>query len=150
MPTVISLFFLAVVALLSASYLPQQEAQAEISVADAGATSLLAYREAVINYLNANPTFAGTVPDSSLTFPWGYVRDLRWTNTVLSGGTLYVYESTPSPNSSQVIDELYRKTASSFMVGQNNGGQLVSARGFATGISVPAAVPNGALLIVGK
>lgn len=151
MPTVIALFFLASVSLMSAMYLPSQKVQVELSVADAGATSLLAYRQSVIDYLNANPSFTGSVPDASVTFPWGYVRDPRWTNIVQPGGTLYVYESTAnSPNTSQVLDQLYRRTMSSFMVGRNSGGQLVSANGFATGVTVPAAVPNGSLLIVGK
>jgi hypothetical protein len=151
MPTAIALFFVAIVALLSATYLPAQEARSELVVANAGATSFLAYREAVIDYLNANATFTGTVPDASLTFPWGYVRDTRWTNLVLSGGALYVYETAAnSPNTDQVLDQLYRKTLSSFMVGRNSGGALVSANGFATGVAVPVSVPNGALLIVGK
>jgi hypothetical protein len=151
MPTMIALFFVAVVAMLSAMQVPAREAAVAEGIADAGATSLLAYREGVIDYLNANPTFAGTVPTASVTFPYGYTADARWTNLVVSGGTLYVYEATAfSPNTGLVLDKLYTKTLSSFMVGRNSGGLLVSAKGFATGITVPAAVPNGALLIVGK
>lgn len=151
MPTAVAIFFVSIIALLSAMYVPAQEARSELVVANARATSLLAYREAVVDYLNANPTFTGTVPDASLTYPWGYVRDTAWTNVVLSGGTLYVYEATAnSPNTDQVLDQLYRKTLSSFMVGRNSSGTLVSANGFATGVTVPVAVPNGALLIVGK
>lgn len=150
MPVVASIFFVAMVSLLGALYVPVQEAQKINAIADAGATSLLAYRESVINYLNANPGFIGSVPDSSLTPIWGYVRDTRWTN-VVSNGTLYVYEAIArSPNTSLVQEKLYRKSASSFMVGRNQSGALVSANGFATGISVPAAVPNGALVFVGK
>lgn len=151
MPQVVALFFLAIVALTSALYLPAQKAQGEVAVADAGATSLLAYRQGVIHYLNANPSFTGTVPDASITFPWGYVRDPRWTNYVQSGGTLYVFEtSAHSPHTDQVLSQLYRKTLQSFSVGRNSAGQLVGATGLPTGILVPAAVPNGALLIVGK
>ena len=151
MPQVIALFFLAIVSLTSALYLPAQSAQGEVAIADAGATSLLAYRQGVIDYLNTNPAFTGTVPDSSIAFPWGYVRDPRWTNYVQSGGTLWVFETTAhSPRTDQVLAQLYRKTLQSFSVGRNNSGQLVGAAGFWTGIAVPAAVPNGALLIVGK
>lgn len=151
MPQLVALFFLAIVSLTSALYLPAQKAQGEVSVADAGATSLLAYRQGVIDYLNTNPSFSGTVPDSSITFPWGYVRDPRWTNYVQSGGTLYVFEATAhSPHTDQVLDQLYRKTFRSFSVGRNNSGQLIGATGASTGITVPAVVPNGALLIVGK
>jgi hypothetical protein len=151
MPQVVALFFLAIVSLMSALYLPAQKAQGEVAIADAGATSLLAYRQGVIDYLNTNPSFTGTVPDASITFPWGYVRDPRWTNYVQSGGTLYVFEATAhSAHTDQVLDQLYRKTMKSFSVGRNNGGQLVGATGLSTGILVPVAVPNGALLIVGK
>ena len=151
MPQVVALFFLAIVALTSALYLPERQAQAEVAVADAGATSLLAYRQGVVDFLNTNPSFAGTVPDAAITFPWGYLRDPRWSNFVQAGGTLYVFEAAAhSPHTDQVLDQLYRKTLQSFSVGRNSGGRLVGATGLATGIVVPATVPNGALLIVGK
>lgn len=148
MPTLVSLFFIAMVALVSVLHIPAQEAQMTQAVANVAATSALAYRESVINYLNANSGYAGTVPDASLTPLWGYIRDPRWTNTVVSGA-LYVYESTPSSNTN-MMDVLYTKTMKSFMVGRNQSGLLVSAKGFATGITVPPAVPNGAILIFGK
>lgn len=148
MPLVAVLFFIAMVSLAAALHVPAQEAQVVKAVANVGATSALAYRESVVNYLNANPSFSGTVADSDLTLLWGHVRDPRWTNLV-SGGALYVYESTPS-NTIGLLDELYRKTMSSYMVGRNQAGFLVSANGFGTGVVVPAAVPNGAILIVGK
>jgi PilM len=150
MPFVASMFFIAMVSLLGALYVPAQQAQAAYAIADVGATSLLAYRESVINYLNGNPGFTGTAADSSLTFIWGYQRDSRWTH-IVSGGTLYVYEAIANaPNTSLLLDQLYRKTASSYMVGRNVSGTLISANGFSTGVTVPASVPNGALLIVGK
>lgn len=136
------------VALASVLHIPAQESQMTQAVADVAATSALAYRESVINYLNANSGYTGTVPDASLTPLWGYKRDPRWTNTVVSGA-LYVYESTPSANTN-MMDVLYTKTVKSFMVGRNQSGLLVSAKGFATGITVPPAVPNGAILIFGK
>ena len=151
MPTFLALFYLAVLAALSALYLPGQKVQAETAVADAGATSLLVYRQAVIDYLNANPGFTGTVPDSSLAWPWGYVRDPRWTHVVQAGSALYVYEAgTSGAGRDQLLDQLYRKTVSSFMVGRNAAGTLVSTNGFATGVAVPPAVPNGAILVFGK
>lgn len=153
MPVMASLFFIAMVALIGALNIPAQEAQVKNSLADVGATSFLAYRESVINYLNATPGFtSGTVPDSSLTFLWGYQRDTRWTNMV-SGGALYTYVVANSANTDELLDKLYRKTESSFMVGRNTGGQLISANGFATGISIPTTtppIPVGSILIVGK
>lgn len=151
MPTMAAVFFLSMVALLGALYTPVQEEQANTALADAASTSFLAYRESVINYLNATPGFTGVVPDTSLTYLWGYQRDTRWTNIVTVAGSLYVYESTVNtPNTSTMLDQLYRKTANSFMVGRNASGSLVSANGFATGVTVSPAVPNGALVIAGK
>jgi hypothetical protein len=151
MPTAVAFLFLAAVSLVSATLLPAQAVRGELSVADAGATSLLAYRQAVLDFLNASPAFAGTVPDAALAFTWGYRRDPRWTNFVQSGGTLYVYEASPDPvRTSQVLGQLHRKTLSSFSVGRNAAGTLVSANGFGTGIAVPAVVPDGAIVMIGR
>ena len=151
MPLAFALFFVAMVALTSAVYLPARQAEAQVSLADATATSLLAYRQGVIDYLNANPGFAGTVPDAAITFPWGYVRDGRWSNHVPGAGRLYVYEAGGHlAHADQVLDQLYRKTLQSFSVGRNVGGRLVGATGLATGIVVPASVPDGVLLMVGR
>lgn len=149
MPVLASLFFVAMVSLLGALYAPAQKVQADEAIADVTATSILAYRESVINYLNANPSYSGTVPDSSLTYIWGYQRDLRWTN-IVSTGTLYVYSVASTADIPLLLDRLYRKTATSFMVGNNVSGRLISANGFSTGITVPPAVPSGVVLIVGK
>lgn len=149
MPTLVTLFFISIVALASLLTLPAQEARYEQAVADVAATSALAYRESVINYLNIDPGFTGTVPDASITPLWGHVRDTRWTNTVVGGGSLYVYESTPSSNKI-LMDVLYTKTLKSYMVGKNQSGFLVSAKGFGTGIAVPNTVPAGAIMIFGK
>lgn len=147
MPLLVTTFFVAMITLLGALYIPQQEARRTIAVANVGATSLLAYRQAVIDYLSVNPTFTGTVANAALTFPWGYVPDLRWTNLV-SNGTLFVYSV--APNTSLMIETLYRMTARSFMLGRNVAGTLVSQNGFSTGIAVPVAIPNGAFVFVGK
>ena len=150
MPLLIALVFVALAALASARVVPAQAARYEIAAADAAATSFLAYRQGVIDYLNANPTFTGTVPDAVITFPWGYVRDPRWTNLVPSGGTLYVFEaSAHSSHTDQVIDQLQRKALRSATVGRNTAGRLVGATGL-VGLTVPAAVPEGALLMIGK
>lgn len=149
MPLLVSLFFIAMLSLGMALHVPQQEAQLTTAVASAAATSVLAYREGLVDYLNANPSFVGTVADADFTPIWGANRDPAWTNVVVSGGTLYVYESAVS-TTPLFLDVLYEKTNKSFLVGRNAAGVLVSATGFSTGITVPAAVPNGAITIVGK
>lgn len=148
MPLVVCLFFISMLGILEALYVPARDARAIISKADVAATSALAYRESVINYLIANPTFTGTVPDASLTYLWGYTRDPRWTN-IVNATNLYVYESSPSANT-LLIDVLYSKTMKSYMVGKNVAGLIVSANGLATGNPVPSGIPAGAILIAGK
>jgi len=142
------MFFVAILAFLVATHEPRETAWAIHAKADVTATSVLAYRESVIDYLNSNSAFTGTVPDASLTYPWGHQRNLAWTNLV-SSGTLYIYEVTPGAGQT-VQDTIYTKTQRSFMVGRNVSGLLVSAKGVETGITVPAAIPEGSILIVGK
>jgi hypothetical protein len=150
-PLVVALFFAAAAAGLAALYVPARQAAQELAAADAAATSLLAYREAVIDYLNAHPSFSGTVADASLVYPWGYARDARWSHLVLAGGALYVYQASGSAAASaQLLERLHARTQRSWMVGRQSAGQLVSAGGVATGIAVPVAVPDGAVLFVGK
>ncbi len=149
MPLLVSLFFVAMLSLVMALQAPVQEAQVATAKADVVATSVLAYRLSVVDYLNSNSSFVGTVPDASVTPLWGAVRDPRWTNLVVSGGGLYVFET--SNNSPQgVVGALYEKTGKSIYVGRNTSGILVSSTGFATGITVPGGVPDGAITIFGK
>ncbi len=153
----VSLFFVAMLALVSSLYVPAQQEQADAAIANAAATSFLSYRESVIDYLNAHPGTASiTIPDSSLTYPWGYQRDARWTNYVpaAGAGTLVIYEATPNTQGlSTMLDALYSKTEKSFTVGRkavDGSGTLLSANGFATGITLPTSVPNGAIVMIGQ
>lgn len=148
MPLLIVTFFIAMTAMITALNAPQQAVDRQTVIADATATSLLAYREGVINYLNANSGFSGVVTDALFTPLTGAVRNTRWTN-VVSGGSLYVYETSLS-NTPYILDQIYLKTNKSFMVGRNSSGFLVSANGIASGIAVPGVVPNGAVTIVGR
>lgn len=148
MPIVITAFFIAMTALYYSSYEPQRDVQAKSIVADVAATSALAYRESVINYLNANPGYVGLVNPMLLTPLTGAPRFSGW-DGVVSGGTLFIYEQVPS-NTPNILDRIYRKTGKSHLVGRKVNGQLVSANGLATGIAVPADVPEYAITLVGK
>lgn len=148
MPTLIAIFFAAMVALATVLHVPNQIAAQEQAIADSASTAILAYRESVINYLNTNSAFVGVVPTTSMLPPWGYTPDGRWAN-IVANGSLYVYESTPS-GAPGLLDTVYNQTQKSHTVGRNASGFLVSAKGLSTGIAVPAAVPNGAILIYGK
>lgn len=148
MPLLVTTFFIAMMALLAALHVPAQDNQFMSAKANVAATDVLAYREELINYLNANTGFSGAVSDSQITPLWGHQRRTNWTN-IVSNGTMFVYEVTPSPEA-LLLDTIYTKTSKSFMVGRNSSGTLVSANGLSTGITIPALVPNGSIVIVGK
>ena len=115
---------------------------------DVSATNFLAYRESVVRYLNANPLAAGTIPDSSLVFGLGFIRNPLWTNVVVSN-VLYVY-STSAPGAG-MIKEINKKTTGYMFVGlKDSTGALVSATGSVIAVSLPPAIPVGALVYVGS
>lgn len=127
---------------------PEQEHQRTALVADVAATNFFAYRSAVINYMNANPSASGTVADGALTFLPGYIRDARWTN-VIQGGTLYVYST--GTESALSVMAMFRLGANSLLIGKKTAsGKLVSANGMDTGIALPAAIATGAIVVVGR
>ncbi|ABE47298.1 type IV pilus biogenesis protein PilM [Polaromonas sp. JS666] len=148
MPLLVTTFFISMMALLVAIHVPEQDKQFMSAKADVAATDVLAYREELINFINSNAGFSGAVSDSQITPLWGHQRRTNWSN-IVSNGTMFVYEVTPSPEA-LLLDKIYRKTARSFMVGRNSSGTLVSANGLSTGITIPASVPNGSIVIVGK
>ena len=112
---------------------------------------MLSYKSAVVAFLNVNAGYSGQVLDASITLPTGMVRDPRWVS-VVNNNVLYVFEQSPS-NSKGLLDLIYKKTSNSILVGTSNGSFLVNAKGYTTGVPIPAmtpAVPSGAIVIVGR
>ena len=127
---------------------PAQEQQTMALTADVAATNFYEYRAAIISYFYANPSTTGTIADVSLTFLPGYLRDARWTN-VIQGGTLFVYST--GVESIDSVMAMYQKGGTSLLIGKKSAsGNLVSATGIDTGILLPAAIPVGAITIVGS
>ncbi|MBU3625972.1 type IV pilus biogenesis protein PilM [Polynucleobacter sp. JS-Safj-400b-B2] len=125
--------------------LPQEASINTATSTDISATNFIAYRESLLRYKNANPGASGSIPDSSLTFDPGYIRNYLWFNTI-SGGVLYVYGNT----SNDVLNNLYQKTLNSNLVGTNSSGVLINETGASTGVSLPAIIPSGAIVFVGS
>jgi hypothetical protein len=151
MPMLVIIFVVALMSAMNVINLPQKEVAATVFVADVRAVNMLAYKAAVLTFLNANPGFSGQVLDASITLPTGMVRDTRWVS-VVNSNVLYVFELTPS-NSNGLLDQIYNKTSKSILVGTSNGSFLVNAKGYATGIPIPVvtpAIPVGAIVIVGR
>lgn len=124
--------------------LPQEMSIKSAITTDVSATNFLTYRDAVSRYYAANPTALGTIPDSSLTFAPGYIRNNLWSNTI-SGGVLYVYGTAPG----EVLNNIYQKSLNSSLVGFNSSGILRNQLGSSAGVTIPAPIPSGALVFVG-
>ena len=128
-----------------ASSVPTQAAMVTKLKGQVAATNFLSYRQSVVSYVNVNPGFSGTVPDASLTFQTGYIRNASWTNQV-TGGTLYVYSTSAPPSST--FDSLYSMTSQSPMLGIVSGGVSISPAGIS--VSVPGSIPNGNIVFIGQ
>lgn len=143
---------LSLLAALTAGYVaisaPAETSRNQWVNADVQATNLIAYRAAVISYLNTNPSATGTIADGSLTFLPGYVRNPVWTN-LISSGTLYTYSTTVAAPG--VADQVWRYSQQSLMVGtKSSAGGLVVPGSGSNSIVLPAAIPTGAIVMVGQ
>lgn len=125
----------------------QENERVESLAGDAATMNFMAYRSAVSAYFTANPAATGSIPDASLTFASGFIRDARWTN-LISGGQLYVY-SVAAP-ASRMVDVVYRKSHGYINVGiKQSNGDLRGPGGTVTA-NVPVAVPVGAIVYIGS
>lgn len=144
---------------------PQQAAMQSSAQANAVAESLLSYRSSVIQYLTQNPAFTGTsIPDSSLTFQYGYQRNPAWTNYIV-GHVPYVYSTMVasaipvSPgttaytvSAASIVSAIYSMTQNSPAVGIVSSGAIVNPALLNNAflpVSVAAAIPAGSLVIAG-
>lgn len=137
---------------LSTSYivLDERERTSQLTElqGDVAATNFLAYREAVVSYLNANPTATGTIADGALTWTLGFIRDTRWTH-VITGGQLYVYSTGAPP--AGMVQRVVGKTSGYLMVGTKNAsGNLISGTGSVITTSLPGTIPAGSLVFAGR
>lgn len=151
MPIVYVILMLAMFTGINVIYLPGIEARKVAIQADTKAVNMLAYKSALITFLNSNPTYAGVIPDSSITLPTGMSRDSNWTNVVTSG-VLYVYEAVPS-GTQNLLDAIYLKSDKSYLVGKKVGSNYVNAKGYTTSTfpsTSPSTVPDGAIVIIGR
>ena len=111
-------------------------------------TTFHLYREAVANWLDANPGYSGTIPVSALILPPGTVIPPMFGNTV-SGGVAWVWIPPPSSliySPDAVMGPEFAKSFGSLLVGVNKNGTFMSPSGISVSIGVPSFVPNGAIV----
>lgn len=101
------------------------------------------YRNAVNEYVLANPSAAGgiPIPMSLLYLPSGWKSMRAWTNRP-DGGNLYVWGPVKNGEAAEIM-ELFMN---SYAVGIKRNGSLVNAHG--SGTALPAFIPTGSIVSV--
>lgn len=124
----------------------QQQAQhvSDYATLDSLSRNFLAYRSAAAGFAQSNPGFSGIPNDSALTLPQWFVRPVG-VSSYIEAGTAYTYfnGAAPAGMPSTLVD-----LTQSTVVGVKRSGQLISPVSGATGISIPSAVPEGAIVAV--
>lgn len=149
-PVWLAVLFGALIMGYAAMDVPKKERQVSELAADVAATNFIAYRKAVLRYLEANPTATGTISDASLAAYWmpGYIRDPRWLS-VVAGGVPYVYASSQPAHGT--LESLYRKSSENLLLGRKSAATqyLDSYKGGTVTQVLPAAISNGAIVMMG-
>lgn len=124
----------------------QNQAQriSEAATLDSLCRNFLVYRSAVTAFSKSNPGFGGMPDDSALNLPTWFIKPAG-VASYISAGTAYTYlNDIIQPGLPSRLVELTQSMA----IGVNNTGILVSPYAGPTGITVPGAVPNGAIVAV--
>jgi hypothetical protein len=108
---------------------------------DVRVTNMLIYRNAVIAYAEANPSYAGVAADSALALPSWY-RKMHGVNNYVVSGKGYVF----AQGRAELSNQLYQKTKT-INVGINKNGVLMSPVAGNTGIALPSAIPLDAVVL---
>ena len=129
---------------------PAEVEQRNQVVGEVAATNFWAYRHAVVLHLIANPSATGTIPDSALNWPLGFIRNPNWSNVVDSGsGTLFVYSS--APLDSHVVNAVANYGQRSMLIGRAKANHTMdSLNGGAQNIVLPPVIPENAIVVLGK
>lgn len=110
--------------------------------ASAIASSMMVYQNYVRVYAINNPAATGSISDAALGLPTWYIKSSSVANYV-TAGRAYVYVVNPPVG---LVSQLQVASQNSLNVGVNMSGALVGPVGGATGITVPAAIPSGAVV----
>ncbi|NVZ63631.1 type IV pilus biogenesis protein PilM [Pseudomonas gingeri] len=104
------------------------------------AYNLLAYRNALANYAQANTGVTGRVADASLSLPSWFIHLSGVDGYIVAGDSFAFYASPPAG----LVTQLAVLTDASTSVGYVSAGHLISPNSGATAIIIPPNVPDGA------
>ncbi|MFD2274682.1 type IV pilus biogenesis protein PilM [Undibacterium arcticum] len=115
--------------------------------ATAIAGNMMLYRNYVVSYSRANQGISGTVADASLNLPTWFNRNSRLMN-YMNAGKGYVYYT---PTRSDLAYQVAKGLGASINAGIKTNGNLISpfsTTNTSTPIAVPAAIPDGSIVII--
>ena len=119
------------------------EESSRLSQVSAIAYNLLVYRQALANFAQTNAQTTGAVEDSVLALPSWYSH-MPGVEGYVADGVSYTYYPQPPTG---LADRLVALTDHSTATGFNNEGLLVSPVTGPTMITLPTAIPHGAVVL---
>ncbi|MBH3372259.1 type IV pilus biogenesis protein PilM [Pseudomonas sp. CAH-1] len=126
-----------------ATTLEEQSLQlSDYATVDSVSRSFLVYRSAAAQYAAAHPSYIGTPADTVLSLPSWFSKP-SGVAAYLVAGQSYTYftGSVPSGLPAALVDR-----TQSISVGVKRGGVLYSPIAGATAITIPSAIPEGAIV----
>lgn len=114
--------------------------------ADTDAVSFMAYRKAVVDYLEANPSASGNIGSVKHYYLPGFINKNEGNyRAIYQNKKLFVYSL--KNIDAQVLSNRFHR---SLVVGHNLDGKLRSLEGRITNINIPSEIPSNAVVVVGK
>lgn len=120
----------------------QQSRISDYATLDSLSRDLLVYRTAITNFAQSNPGFSGIPSDSMLNLPAWFNKPAGLGSYILNGRSYTYFNGVAPSGMPSTLVDLTQSTT----VGVNRAGVLVSPTIGATGISIPSAVPEGAIV----
>lgn len=119
----------------------EAQSAADHSTIDTLSQSLLVYRSAVAEFAKLNPSFTGSPADSALNLP-PWFRKPTILSSYISAGQAYTFipDDTPGLQSALIA------ATESAAIGMKRAGMFVTPTSQYTGISLPAFIPEGAVV----
>lgn len=122
----------------------QAQRDSDFATLDSLSRNFLVYRSAAAVFAQSNPGFSGIPSDSELNLPQWFVRPVG-VESYIAAGTTYTYFNGVAPPGmpSRLVD-----LTQSMFIGVKRSGTLFSPATGATGIALPSAIPEGAIVAV--
>ena len=129
---------------LLSEYLEQSVQLSDFATLDSLSRNMLVYRSAAAEYAKGNTAFSGVPPDAALNLPAWFSKPTGVV-TLITAGQSYTYFYGEAPAG---LPAALAERTQSILIGVNRSGVLVSPSSGQTGVPLPSAIPEGAVVAV--